>query len=144
MKTQILAALGENGMQQASAVNAGLAANDRIKYAFSLLQMAIEHAQYPKEPPTSLKRERLAAGIDDPDLDATVSGARQEGSKCRIPGASRILERMGEDMGLMAAPVLAAPGQPPKASSFGTACTGCWPPAPARRTTSSIHSRSLP
>jgi hypothetical protein len=45
MKTQILAALGESGLQQASALNAGLAVNDRIKYDFSLLQMAIEHAR---------------------------------------------------------------------------------------------------
>jgi len=46
MKTQILAALGESGLQQASALNAGLAVNDRIKYDFSLLQMAIEHARH--------------------------------------------------------------------------------------------------
>lgn len=107
MKTQILAALGEDGLQQAGALNAGLAANDRVKYAFSLLQMAIEHAHNPKEPSITLKRERLAAGIDDPDLDDAVAGARQEGKECRIPGASRILARIGDDMRLMAAPVLA-------------------------------------
>jgi len=32
MKTQILAALGEQGLQQATALNAGLAANDRLKF----------------------------------------------------------------------------------------------------------------
>jgi uncharacterized protein Yka (UPF0111/DUF47 family) len=109
MKTQILAALGETGLQRASALNAGLAANDRIKYGFSLLQMALDHAQHPEQPAASLKRERLAAGIDDADLDAAVSGAREVGKQCRIPGAARILERIEDDMRLMAAPVLAEP-----------------------------------
>lgn len=108
MKTQILAALGEDGLQKASALNAGLAANDRVKYAFSLLQMALEHAQHPEQPVASLKRERLAAGIDDADLDDAVSGARGVGKECRIPGAARIMTRIADDMRLMAAPVLAA------------------------------------
>ncbi len=108
MKTQILAALGESGLQNASALNAGLAANDRIKYGFSLLQMAIEHAGDPRQPAANMKRERLAAGIDDPNLDAAISGARSVGGHCRIPGAARILGRIEEDMRLMAAPVLAA------------------------------------
>jgi len=37
MKTQILAAIGETELQPAAALNAALAANDRLKYAFSLL-----------------------------------------------------------------------------------------------------------
>jgi len=108
MKTQILAALGENGLQQATALNAGLAANDRVKYAFSLLQMALVHAQHPEQPAVTLKQERLACGIDDTDLDAAVRGAREVGKDCRIPGAGHIMARIGDDMRLMAAPVLAA------------------------------------
>jgi uncharacterized protein Yka (UPF0111/DUF47 family) len=109
MKTQILAALGESGLQQASALNAGLAANDRIKYDFSLLQMAIEHARHPEQPPPSLKRERLAAGIDDARLDDAVASAQVVDKKVRVPGAAGILDRVEEDMRLMAAPALAAP-----------------------------------
>ena len=44
MKTQILAAIGEKELQPAACLNAALAANDRVKYAFSLLQMALAHA----------------------------------------------------------------------------------------------------
>jgi hypothetical protein len=66
MKTQILSAIGETGLQQAASLNAGLAANDRIKYAFSLLQMAIDHARHPKQPPSSLKQERMAAASTIP------------------------------------------------------------------------------
>ena len=75
MKTQILEVIGETGLQPAAALNAALAANDRVKYAFSLLQMAIDHAEHPEQPAASLKRERIACGIDDPDLDSVVAGA---------------------------------------------------------------------
>ena len=108
MKTQILAALGENGLQQATALNAALAANDRIKYVFSLLQMAAEHAQHPEQPAATLSHERLACGIDDKDMDLAVSGAREAGTNTRIPGAARIMARIGDDIRVMAAPVLAA------------------------------------
>jgi uncharacterized protein Yka (UPF0111/DUF47 family) len=123
MKTQILAVLGENGLQQATALNAGLAANDRVKYAFSLLQMALEHAQHPEQPAASLKQERLACGIDDTDLDAAVAGAREVGKACRIPGAARIMARITDDMRLMAAPVLAAPALPGTGPGFGDRLT---------------------
>ena len=108
MKTQILAALGENGLQQATALNAGLAANDRVKYAFSLLQMALEHAAHPEQPVATLKKQRLACGIDDADHDMTIENAREMGKACRIPGVARIMARIGDDMRLMAVPVLTA------------------------------------
>jgi len=105
MKTQILAALGEDGLQQATALNAALAANDRIKYAFSLLQMADEHAQHPEQPAPPLRQERLACGIDDKDLDGAVLGARKVGTNARIPRAARIMARIGNDIRMTAAPV---------------------------------------
>ncbi len=108
MKTQILAAIGETGLQQTAGLNAGLAANDRIKYAFSLLQMALSHAEHPEEPAAALRQEREACGIDDPDLDAVTVGARMVGKSCRVPCAARIMARIADDMRLMAAPVLAA------------------------------------
>jgi uncharacterized protein Yka (UPF0111/DUF47 family) len=108
MKTQILSAIGETGLQPAASLNAGLAANDRVKYAFSLLQMAMDHAQHPKHPAASLKQERIGCGIDDPDLDGVVAGARMVGKLCRVPAATRIFAAIADDMRLMAAPVLAA------------------------------------
>lgn len=117
MKTQILAALGENGLQQASALNAALAANNRVKYAFSLPQMALEHAHHPDQP--AAKRERLAEGIDDAGLDATVSGARTEGKTCRVSSAARVLHGIEGNMRLMAAPVLAAQALASDKPGFG-------------------------
>ena len=107
MKTEILAAIGENMLQPAACLNAALAANDRIKYAFSLLQLALTYAEHPEQPAATLKRERIACGIDDPALDTAVAGARINGKLCRVPGAARIISRIADDVRLMAAPVLA-------------------------------------
>jgi len=63
MKTQILAAIGAKELQPAASLNAALAANDRVKYVFSLLQMALAHADHPDQPATTLKRERIECGI---------------------------------------------------------------------------------
>jgi len=108
MKTQILAAIGETVLQPATSLNAALAANDRIKYAFSLLQLALTFAEHPEQPPATLKRERIACGIDDPDLDGVIAGARIIGKSCRVPGAAKIFARISDDMRLMASPILAA------------------------------------
>src|ERR1700739_727752 len=107
MKTQILAAIGEHGLQPAAALNAGLAANDRVKYRFSLLQRAPSHAEPPDQPASTLKQERIGCGIDDPDLDTVVAVSRMVGKSCRVPGAQRILARVADDLRVMAAPVLA-------------------------------------
>ena len=102
MKTQILAAIGESELQPAAALNAALAANDRVKYLFSLLQMALDHAEHPEHPAASLKRERTACGVDDPDLDGAVASARTVGKACRVQGAAKILARIAADMRVMA------------------------------------------
>ena len=107
MKTQILTAIGETALQPAACLNEALAANDRIKYFFSLLQLALTYAEHPNQPIGTLKRERIACGINDPDLDTVVAGARINGNLCRVPGAARILSRIANDVRLMAAPVLA-------------------------------------
>ncbi|MBB4196655.1 uncharacterized protein Yka (UPF0111/DUF47 family) [Rhodoblastus sphagnicola] len=119
MKAQILAALGERELQPAAALNAALAANDRVKYLFSLLQMALDHAEHPEHPAATLKRERNACGIDDPDLDGAVASARKVGAKCRVQGARNILARITADMRLMAAPVGGA-----KSDAFGSRLEG--------------------
>jgi uncharacterized protein Yka (UPF0111/DUF47 family) len=105
MKAQILAAIGETELQPASALNAALAANDRLKYVFSLLQMALAYAEHPGQEAASLKRERLACGIDDQDLDTAIASARMRDKSCQIPGAAQLMRRLAEDIRLMAAPV---------------------------------------
>jgi uncharacterized protein Yka (UPF0111/DUF47 family) len=106
MKSQILAAIGEADVQPAAAVNAALAANDRLKYFFSLLQMALSYGGHPEQEAATLKRERMSCGIDDPDLDRTISSARMVGSSCRIQGAGKIMSGIAADMRIMAAPLV--------------------------------------
>jgi uncharacterized protein Yka (UPF0111/DUF47 family) len=112
MKSEVLAVIGEGGLRQPAAVNAALAANDRVKYAFTLLQMAAAHADQPEQPPASLKRERLACGIDDPALDGLTASARRAGAtQYLMPGVAGLLARIAADMRTMAAPVGDADGR---------------------------------
>ncbi len=106
MKAQILAAIGEKELQPLTLLNSALAANDRIKFALSLLQMAASHAEHPDRPMSALKQERLACGIDDPELDGVSAGSHMVGNACCIPAASRILRRIADDIRIMAAPLL--------------------------------------
>jgi uncharacterized protein Yka (UPF0111/DUF47 family) len=109
MKTEVLAAIGEDGLRRPAAVNAALAANDRIKFAFTLLQAALAHADHPEQPADNLRRERIACGIDDLDLDGLIAATRRQGSRYLVPGVPRLLARIGADLRVMAAPLLAAP-----------------------------------
>jgi len=107
MKAEILAKIGEKGLQPAAALNAALAANDRVKFLFSLLQFALAHAKTPERTAPSLRRERIACGIDALDLDNAAAGARMVGASCLVPGLAGILVRLTEDMRVLASPALA-------------------------------------
>lgn len=108
MKTEVLHALGEAGSLSPAQLNAALAANDRVKFYFSLLQMALSQAVRPEQPAPSLRRERIACGLNDSALDGAIANARSEGGACRLPGAGDVLRRIATDMRIMAAPVLAS------------------------------------
>ena len=68
-KTQIIDELGERGLLRPSQVNQGLAANDRVKYYFTLLQAAVANATEADPQAATLGRERLACGVDLSHLD---------------------------------------------------------------------------
>jgi uncharacterized protein Yka (UPF0111/DUF47 family) len=108
MKRQILEVIGERELNRASTIADALAANDRLKYYFSLLQMAIEHGDHPAGKAASLTRERLARGIDDASLDALVAGTRCAGDTYHVPGAERLMHLIADDTRTMAAPVIEA------------------------------------
>lgn len=112
MKPHILEAMGETSFERSAQLNAGLAANDRLKYYFSLLQMALAHADHPDQPADALQRERLSCGIDDAALDDVVAAARKEGHCYRVPGCQTLLLRITQDLRIMATPVLEAGMQP--------------------------------
>lgn len=107
MKAQILAAIGETGLERSTQLNAALAANDRLKYYLSLLQMAVGHADRPEQAAPILREERLACGINDSGLDDLAGASRRENGYYHVPGCAKILQQVGEDVRIMATPVLA-------------------------------------
>jgi hypothetical protein len=110
MKTPVLEALGEADLRRPAAVNAALAANDHIKCALALLQMAAAHADAPDRPVADLRQERIACGIADRALDSLAETARREGDRYRVPGLARLLDLIATDLRQMAAPVIEAGG----------------------------------
>jgi uncharacterized protein Yka (UPF0111/DUF47 family) len=90
MKSGIVEHLGEAALLQPELVNEALAANDRLKYRFTLLQAARAHAEDPGQPYSDLHREREAAGITDLDLDGVVAASHRDDGAYLIPGAERL------------------------------------------------------
>jgi uncharacterized protein Yka (UPF0111/DUF47 family) len=108
MKTQVLEAIGERDLQPAAELNAALAANDRLKYYFSLLQTALNHADRPEQPALTLRGERIACGLDDAGLDSVVAATRKDGLYYRVPGCAKVMSSIARDSRVMAAPILAS------------------------------------
>ena len=108
MKSRILEAMGVTELQRASGLSDALAANDQVKYFFSLLQMAVSHADHPEQSAANLKRERLAAGVDDAALDDMVDAARRQTGRYQLPGAATVMRRIANEMRIMAEPVIAS------------------------------------
>jgi phosphate-selective porin len=72
-------------------LNAGLAANDRLKYYLTLLQAAKTRAQQPHQEVPDLRSEREASGIADSAFDDIVAASHLDSDgRIRIPGAQRI------------------------------------------------------
>ena len=104
MKTGVLEAIGETELERSAAVSAALAANDRLKYLFSLLQIAAAHADHPDQPANALRRERLACGIKDSSFDEMVAAARRDGECYKLPGWAKLREQITQDMREITAP----------------------------------------
>ncbi len=91
-KAAIIAELGQESVLLPELVQQALAANDRIKYYFTLLQTARQRADRPGQAFTSLRTEREAAGIEDAELDRVVGGTvREKEDRYRLPHLDRIL-----------------------------------------------------
>lgn len=107
-KKDIIGELGEEGLILPTLVNNALAANDRIKYFFTLLQAAQARAENPHADFSGLRVEREAAGIETSIYDRVV--AESESAKegvVRIPHASHLLGEVRANLREMATPLLA-------------------------------------
>jgi uncharacterized protein Yka (UPF0111/DUF47 family) len=91
-KNTIIGVLGEHKLLLPALLNAALAANDQVKYLFTLLQLARNRADHPQGGFSNMQQERLACGLDDDELDTVIegSGAATDGHY-RIPHAEHIV-----------------------------------------------------
>ncbi len=108
-KTRILDSLNEQALLLPSLVNRALSANDRVKYRFTLLQAAQAHAERPDGVTSSLRAERLAAGVQDSNLDRVVGDSERVGEgRYRVPESARIVRDAFADVAEMLEPLRAA------------------------------------
>src|SRR5919106_328343 len=112
-KNRIISVLGESKLLLPALLNAALAANDQVKYLFTLLQFARDRAEHPHAATSNLLQERIACGLDDEEeLDAVVEGSRTDGEGAyRIPHAERILTLVSRNIRSMLEPLREA-GRP--------------------------------
>lgn len=104
-KTRILDSLNEKALLLPTLVNRALVANDRVKYRFTLLQAAQFHADNPDAVTSNLRGERLAAGVQDGDLDQVVSESIRVGKgRYLVPESTRIIHDVFSDVAEMLEP----------------------------------------
>ena len=105
-KTDILCELGHDRLLKPALIERALVANEQAKYYLTLLQNARAHAEEPAAHIAELRRERVAAGVDDAALDAVVAGAHKlSESTYRIASAADLLARILAAVETMIAPV---------------------------------------
>ena len=104
-KTRMISELGASELLLPRLINDALAANDRAKYFFTLLQMAKGHADQPEVDISNLKRERQASGVEATKYDAVVEKSTTEGDgQYHIPEARDVLDEIVKDIKSMIAP----------------------------------------
>lgn len=108
-KATIVGLLGEGDLFLPDLVHGALAANARVKYFLTLLQLARAHADSVDGSVPDLRRERELAGVVDERLDDVIRGSqRGRDSEYRIPLVRTILQHVFTDIEAMIAPVRAA------------------------------------
>jgi uncharacterized protein Yka (UPF0111/DUF47 family) len=106
-KETIIKELGEEELILPVLVNNALAANDRIKYFFTLLQTAQSRARNPQREFPNLREERETSDIENIDLDRVVpDSAEISPGMYRIPHAEEIFSEIKKCMKEMSLPVV--------------------------------------
>jgi hypothetical protein len=94
-KSQIITDLGENELLIPRLVDQALSANDKVKYFFTLLQMAKEHAEDRDNDIgyTNLRSERLAYAIDNDVFDKVIQATvKIDSNRYQIPELRLVLD----------------------------------------------------
>jgi uncharacterized protein Yka (UPF0111/DUF47 family) len=127
-KGTIISAVGDAALLLPRSVADALAANDRLKLCFTLLQAAERHADHPEEAVPDFRAERRAARVDG-ELVLEVAESRCEpNGELHIPGAAALRERLLADLAAMQAPLsLAAAGDTAALAARSEALTAALP-----------------
>jgi len=104
-KGSIIDLLGERALLLPQRLGEALAANDRLKVCFSLLQAAERHADHPDEAVPDFVAERHAAGMDGELEFALAESRREPGGELVVPGAAAMRVQILEDVEAMQAPL---------------------------------------
>jgi uncharacterized protein Yka (UPF0111/DUF47 family) len=106
-KTEIVSELGIQELLFPKAVNDALAANDRIKYFFSLIQIAKQHADDPNEMFSNLADDRYASGVEDKRFDTVISESTKiDSNHYYIASFRLILDQIFICFNIMTAPLI--------------------------------------
>jgi uncharacterized protein Yka (UPF0111/DUF47 family) len=107
-KDSIIDVLGERALLLPKKLEDALAANDRLKVCFTVLQAAERHADHPEEPAPDFFAERHSAGMDGA-LEVGIEESRRESDGAlHVPGAEAMRRRMLTDLEAMQAPLALA------------------------------------
>jgi hypothetical protein len=94
-KETIIKELGEEELILPVLVNNALAANDRIKYFFTLLQTVQSRVKNPQRELPNLREERETSGIDNIDFDQVVPDSTEISPGIyRVPHADKIFSEI--------------------------------------------------
>ena len=106
MKYQIINELGAFYLLLPKAVNDALVANDRVKYFFTLLQLAKNSADDPENDHLDLKKERLICNINNTSFDMVIKQTtKDEMNNYKIPELSLIIENIKSNVNEMLIPL---------------------------------------
>jgi len=106
MKYQIIEELGASYLLLPKTINDALVANDRVKYFFTLLQLAKNSADYPENDHPDLKKERLICNINNTSFDTIIKQTtKDEKNNYKIPELPLILENIKSNIKEMLIPL---------------------------------------
>ena len=128
----------------AAAAQEALAANDRLKVCFTLLQAAERHADHPGEPlPDFVRRARRRRhGADEPGLGYRPTAGAKRAASCMVPGAAATTRgRILDDIAAMLAPLDAGRGWRPQPLAARPQVLGAALPQFDRRPDPARHDR---
>jgi uncharacterized protein Yka (UPF0111/DUF47 family) len=104
-KSGVVAALGQAKLLLPVQVKAALLANDRLKFALTILQSASAHANAPTMPALDLTRDYAAARFDAPWLLEVPASGWYEGKSLHLPELAKLAALLRENLEAMALPL---------------------------------------